>query len=264
MAILQEQEWKRINDIASKIGGTNSLFDTRSIFLAEISRLVSYDLADFCLCEQKQSGMVHLTSPVINSIFSKNYEEQFTQNYEKIYEMLDYTKWIFSNPESIVYKESEIIGKSVREKTPYYVNYLKPLGLINVMGVSLADNGIPLGAANFYRSDEKGDYSDKDLYILEQFIPHLRSKLLLYMPSHNTEAERTWRVLHQKYDLSRREVDTLRLICDGKSNNEIGEMLYISPNTVKKHVSNILLKLNVENRIQLINHINKNDSDIFL
>jgi two-component system, NarL family, response regulator LiaR len=42
----------------------------------------------------------------------------------------------------------------------------------------------------------------------------------------------------------------LRLIADGKENAQIARELFISVQTVKKHVSNILAKLEVENRVQ--------------
>jgi DNA-binding NarL/FixJ family response regulator len=50
--------------------------------------------------------------------------------------------------------------------------------------------------------------------------------------------------------LSDRELEVLSLIADGKSNVEIAEDLVISEQTVKNHVSSILVKLEVENRIQ--------------
>jgi DNA-binding NarL/FixJ family response regulator len=42
----------------------------------------------------------------------------------------------------------------------------------------------------------------------------------------------------------------LRLIANGKDNLQIAEALHISPKTVKNHISNILMKLQIENRIQ--------------
>jgi DNA-binding NarL/FixJ family response regulator len=48
--------------------------------------------------------------------------------------------------------------------------------------------------------------------------------------------------------LTRRELDVVRLIVDGKSNQEIAEALFISPNTVATHVANIMNKLGVESR----------------
>ena len=51
-------------------------------------------------------------------------------------------------------------------------------------------------------------------------------------------------------DLSDRELEVLKLIAIGKDNAEIAQALFISPKTVKNHISNILMKLQIENRIQ--------------
>ena len=50
--------------------------------------------------------------------------------------------------------------------------------------------------------------------------------------------------------LSDRELEVLRLVADGKTNQEIGEVLFIGPSTVRNHISSILTKLQVENRVQ--------------
>jgi DNA-binding NarL/FixJ family response regulator len=50
--------------------------------------------------------------------------------------------------------------------------------------------------------------------------------------------------------LSKREIDVLRLIAAGYENAAIAESLSISPNTVKRHVAAILLKLRSDNRTQ--------------
>jgi DNA-binding NarL/FixJ family response regulator len=51
-------------------------------------------------------------------------------------------------------------------------------------------------------------------------------------------------------ELSERELDVLKLIASGKDNAMIAAELHISPKTVKNHISNILMKLQIENRIQ--------------
>lgn len=58
--------------------------------------------------------------------------------------------------------------------------------------------------------------------------------------------------------LTRRECEVLQLLTDGKSNKAIGEVLYISEKTVKNHVSNILQKINVEDRTQAVVEAIKN------
>ena len=50
--------------------------------------------------------------------------------------------------------------------------------------------------------------------------------------------------------LSARELEVLSLMAEGRSNHEIAEALVISPSTVHNHISSILLKLQVENRVQ--------------
>jgi DNA-binding NarL/FixJ family response regulator len=51
-------------------------------------------------------------------------------------------------------------------------------------------------------------------------------------------------------ELSDREIEVLKLIANGKDNAQIAAELYISPKTVKNHISNILMKLQIGNRIQ--------------
>lgn len=50
--------------------------------------------------------------------------------------------------------------------------------------------------------------------------------------------------------LTEREMDVLKLLVEGKNNTEIGESLYLSPNTVKTHVRGIMNKLAVDDRVQ--------------
>ena len=51
-------------------------------------------------------------------------------------------------------------------------------------------------------------------------------------------------------ELSDREIQVLKLIANGKDNGMIALELHISPKTVKNHISNILMKLQIDNRIQ--------------
>ena len=51
-------------------------------------------------------------------------------------------------------------------------------------------------------------------------------------------------------ELTDREREVLRLLAEGLDNREIAEALFLSPTTVKRHVSSIVTKLGVSNRVQ--------------
>jgi len=55
-----------------------------------------------------------------------------------------------------------------------------------------------------------------------------------------------------KYEVSPRETDIVREICNGLSNKEIADKLFISLQTVKDHTHRIYIKTNVRSRVQLI------------
>jgi DNA-binding CsgD family transcriptional regulator len=57
----------------------------------------------------------------------------------------------------------------------------------------------------------------------------------------------------KKYEVSPRETDIVREICNGLSNKEIADKLFISLQTVKDHTHRIYIKTNVRSRVQLIN-----------
>ncbi len=55
-------------------------------------------------------------------------------------------------------------------------------------------------------------------------------------------------------ELTARELEVVRLVALGKSNQEIASALFISDKTVKTHISNILAKLGLQDRTQLAIH----------
>ncbi len=60
-----------------------------------------------------------------------------------------------------------------------------------------------------------------------------------------------WKKL-ENLGISKREYEVLQQVVKGLSNKEIGERLHLSESTIKTHVSNLLVKLDVKRRTQAI------------
>ena len=59
--------------------------------------------------------------------------------------------------------------------------------------------------------------------------------------------------------LTPREVEVLRLVADGRINQEIADKLFITLNTVIRHVSNIFFKISSSDRAEAVVHASQND-----
>ena len=77
--------------------------------------------------------------------------------------------------------------------------------------------------------------------------PHIASKVLQRLRAASLSPEIAEAI---RSELSDREIEVLKLIANGNDNTLIAAELHISPKTVKNHISNILMKLQIENRIQ--------------
>jgi DNA-binding NarL/FixJ family response regulator len=135
------------------------------------------------------------------------------------------------------------------------VTSLAPLTRVVVLTISDQDedvmNAILAGACGYLMKDS----SIQDLMqgiraaaVGESLIsPHIAAKVLQRMRATGTNEADAATI---RAELSDREIEVLKLIANGKDNAHIAAELHISPKTVKNHISNILMKLQIDNRIQ--------------
>lgn len=95
----------------------------------------------------------------------------------------------------------------------------------------------------------------RNAYFLELLMPHIHAAFLRSLAQKETpalNADPPLPVSALQKMMTGREIEILTWVQEGKSNQEIGDILCISPLTVKNHVQKILRKLNVKNRAQAV------------
>lgn len=125
------------------------------------------------------------------------------------------------------------------EDTPFYRHFLKKYDLHDEMVVALLHNDSFVGVLGMAQKNHASKYSIRDKKILHLLSDVIASKLL-----HEKQAETSI--------LSTREIEVAQLVKKGWTNQKIGQHLYISVNTVKKHLQSIYRKFNIQNKIQLV------------
>ena len=113
-------------------------------------------------------------------------------------------------------------------------------------------DAIKAGANGYLLKDlaiEEVPQSIRRVYAGESLIsPSMASKLLTEFSTLSKKVEQRQQIASPS--LTPREVEVLRFVAKGMSNREIAEELYISENTVKNHVRNILEKLQMKSRME--------------
>lgn len=86
-------------------------------------------------------------------------------------------------------------------------------------------------------------------YLIELLTPYVHCAFVRMLANERLEQ---FEMPSNERLITAREIEILQWVRDGKSNQEIGHILSISPLTVKNHVQKILKKLNVQNRAQAV------------
>ena len=140
-------------------------------------------------------------------------------------------------------------------ETTRHLTGIAPLARVVVLTISVDDDdvmdAVMAGACGYLLKDSSIDDLLTGIRAAadgESLIsPQIAAKVLQRLRSQGKSEDAAETI---RAELSDREVEVLKLIANGKDNAEIARELFISPKTVKNHISNILMKLQIENRIQ--------------
>jgi DNA-binding NarL/FixJ family response regulator len=140
-------------------------------------------------------------------------------------------------------------------ETTRRLSSLAPLSRVVVLTISADDddvmNAVMAGACGYLLKDSSIQELIAGIRAAAEgeslISPQIAAKVLQRLRAQSKDADAAETI---RAELSDRELEVLKLIANGKDNAQIARELFISPKTVKNHISNILMKLQIENRIQ--------------
>lgn len=251
---LKETEWLTVNKILLELYDINDIGCFANRVLRVFRMLIPYCKGYFILLHS--DGQICREYSSYMEMDETSYDKYINSYYEK-----DYLKYLFEiSKHTTIYRDTDIMQEELRIKTDFYREYLRPNHIPYGAGVVLCSNKKIIGIMNYFRDENLGDFTDKDMFILDVFKDHLSHMLVRLMKKEENivmDKNQSIAKIALEMKLSGREEEVLRDVLEGMSNAEIAEKLSISLSTVKKHVYHIFTKFGVNTRTQLRGVIGK-------
>lgn len=245
MVELNDKRWRAIDDLLLTFYAATSLADLRRRVMLGFKALVPYNKGFFDLCDCGENGHFVFFDPVSADMT----DEELLSYYQK-YEPSDYTTWIFSVNNPVVYRDSTFVTDEMRKRSELYCEWMVPMDVHYSMGSTQVGNGMIYGSITLFRNRTSGDFTEEEEECLAVLNRHLSAYLAVTYPT-GLRRDKGKPVIVDT-NLTAREREIAALVAEGLSNQQIGLRLYISENTVKKHVKNIYQKMSISNRHQLM------------
>jgi DNA-binding CsgD family transcriptional regulator len=220
----------------------------RTIVLSLLSTLIPNTCASILLSDHTDSSNLLCDPICFPASFTK------MENDYLAIENLDYSRWMLFNSKAMIVRDTDLLPEEERIKTTRYQRCYLPYNLHYSVDMSIVDNNQLLGTLSLYRTKEMGDFTDSELFKLNVIGEHLNARFYREFTKEDS-GEVSDDILLQlinEYGLTSREAEVLQMVFCDLTNDEIASQLYISPNTLKKHLQNLYRKLGASSRWELM------------
>lgn len=107
-----------------------------------------------------------------------------------------------------------------------------------------------------FRLKGKENFTYRDVFVMDLLKEHMAYRVNKEMEKHQKNHDKLGiQDVVARCKLTQREHDTLICLMQGLKNEEICERLYITNNTLKKHILNVYRKVGVNSRVQLFKKV---------
>lgn len=250
MELIEKNDISLLSHIIYTVYNTEDIHDMRLEVLNLIKYAIPFDTANFFLVQPGADHRLVLTSPVnVNSLKNAKVEGVLKEYMEKCSE-LDCTHWLCGAKKNIAYKTTDFLSEATLESTDYYKEMFSPYNVHYGAQVVLAYNNTCVGLLTCYRSKSSPNFSDKEIFYLDCLKEHLSVRL--YQSADRFKAlSQSPAASIKKYALTHRESEILSLLLLGLPNDAIAQKLFVSDNTLRKHIYNLFNKLGIHHRWEL-------------
>ena len=236
--------WEQIYKMTLSCGNAHKLEDFSLKILSELSVLCPYDQAlVYFLNGNGNMYYQHLINMDVH------WNEQYLVHYSTVAENQYNYKREFR--ESIKFSPIQLREWEKEPASEFLNDYIRPMKLKYSLGIPLFDNYGRLRTLFALDRICRLRYSEQELLFLKLVVPQLNNlhkNFFCYQKQENMTSNVNWESLN----LTQREIEVAKLLCEGASADNIGKTLYISTSTANKHIAHIYKKMKVSSKQELL------------
>lgn len=211
----------------------------RKEVLKVFHNVLGYSMSLFWIADQNKS----LIDPIVCNVEVKSIKDYLCY----------YHKYDFLQPHNLIQKKrvqkiDDVIPFSNYLQSEYYQSFLKKNNVLDEMAIYLEFNGEFAGVIGILRHNEEGRFTTADTIKLNYLVKQIESGFNL---------QRIFSKNKPTIELTDREHELVHYLEKGFKNKEIAKILYVSENTIKKHLQNLYRKLDTGNRTELLYKLNR-------
>lgn len=248
---MEKHSIMQLNDIITKIYSIENFDEMRRAFLVALQIMIPNAFSTFYITSG--SGSLLLKRPIGLGI-SAELMDYYIEEVQEI----DNTRWTFSTTTAKAYRDTPYLESEMSDSTSICTRYYSQLNVRYQASATIIHNGVFLGVVALCRKPDSYDFTDDDLFKLELLIPHLEYRVFKEVQRETVKISSyiSTDKLISNYHLTLKEIEIVYLILDGLNKDQICEKLSISPNTLKKHNSNIYRKMDINSYRELFQLLN--------
>lgn len=247
---MEKNDFLLCNEVIYHIYTCQDLDELKRTILAQVKLLIPYTYASIIAVEiDPETKAIHHSDPFcLPDSFTALEHEWIARDYQ------DESLWVSHAPESIVVRNSEILGEENRLTSPIFRDLYLKYNIYDSLTMNLAYDHQVMALMTLYRTRADGLFTDQEAFYLRALSLHINYAyfVMTRQESRRPPTARTLGQLTAEHQLTRREEEILGLVFQELSNDEILERLSISRHTLHKHLQNLYRKCGVSSRLDLL------------